>query len=81
MRPAPHDITLNNGVLFDRMEPGDSPAPLLHVGRGAFGFEGDPTLAVFLRDAAGKVTDCLWHLPSGQTIVSKRISRSLRALR
>jgi len=66
------DITMRNGVLYDRMEPGDM-APLILVGRGAFGFQDDPTLAVFLRDAAGKVTDCLWHLPNGKAIVSHRI--------
>jgi hypothetical protein len=66
-------ISLHNGRLFDRTLPGDDREPLVRVARGAFGFSNDPTLAVFLRNSAGKVTQCLWHLPSGQTTISERV--------
>jgi hypothetical protein len=66
-------IALRHGRLVDQTLPDDAQEPLVHVARGAFGFSDDPTLAVFLRDTSGKVTQCLWHLPSGQTTISKRI--------
>ena len=66
-------ISVSHGMLLDRTLPSNVPLPFVHVARGAVGFAGDPTLAVFLRDPAGKVRQCLWHLPSCQTIVSARI--------
>lgn len=66
-------ITTNGRNLFGRTLPDVAVSPLVQVGRGAFGLRADPTLVVFLRDRAGSVTGCLWHLPSGQTVLSHRI--------
>lgn len=66
-------ITTNGRNLFGRTLPEIVASPLVQVGRGAFGVGADPTLVVFLRDRAGRVIGCLWHLPSGQTVLSHRI--------
>jgi hypothetical protein len=66
-------ITLRGRTLLDRTLPSDVADPFVQVGRGAFGIADDPTLLVFLRDREGRVTGCLWHLPSGQTVLSRRI--------
>jgi hypothetical protein len=46
---------------------------MVRIGPGAFGFADDPTIGVFLRDRAGSVTECFWHLPSGQAQLSHRL--------
>ena len=66
-------ITVAGPTLFDQTLPSKDRAPFVHVAHGAFAFADDPTLAVFLRDAAGNVTSCLWHLPSGQLLIARRL--------
>ena len=66
-------ITATTRTLFDRTLPDATRTPFVHVARGTFGFADDPTLAVFLRDRHGAVVQCLFHLPSGQTVLSRRI--------
>jgi hypothetical protein len=65
-------ITVKNQTLYDRTLPSTDTTPLVQVARGAFGFVGDPTLAVFIHDASGNPNQVLWHLPSGQTAISIR---------
>lgn len=66
-------ITAKGRTLLGRTLPSTVAAPFVQVARGAFGTNDDPTLVVFLRDRTGRVTGCLWHLPSGQTVISRRI--------
>jgi len=66
-------ITRRGDQLYDQATGDDSPLPLTQATDESFFVEGEPSVAVFTRDATGKVTGELVNFPDGKIVFAKRL--------
>lgn len=66
-------ITRRGDRLYDQATGDASPLPLTQATDESFFLEGEPSIAIFTRDASGKVTGELVHFPDGKMVFARKL--------
>jgi hypothetical protein len=67
-------ITLRGDRLYDQATGDDTAVPLSAASDESFFVEGEPSIAVFTRDATGKVTGEVVHFPDGKVVFARKMT-------